>query len=84
MISEVLLQKMYMCRSGSVLSIELEQRSQCLVMKFLEITHSQCSYHSAFTHDNIAGILASKKEEDLQVEIEHQQELGGTCLLYED
>jgi hypothetical protein len=35
-------------------------------------------------HDRITGTLATQRKEELQMEIEHQQELGTTGLLEED
>jgi hypothetical protein len=75
------------------------QRSQCsvagrrndtetwgweLVIRLLEITHGQWLYRNVQVHDRITGTIATQRKEELQMEIQHQQELGTAGLLEED
>ena len=42
----------------------------------MEVTHGQWIYRNLLVHDKITGVLATKKKEELQREIQRQQELG--------
>ena len=50
----------------------------------LEITHGQWLYPNYVVHEPVSGIIATAKNEELLVEIEHQRELGEAGLLEED
>jgi hypothetical protein len=55
-----------------------------LITTLLEVTHGQCLYRNVQVHDKIAGMLATFKKEEIQMEIEEQQALGTAGLLHED
>ena len=76
------LQKTYMDISGSRRSIE--KWTSGLITRLLEITHGQWIYRNFLVHDTISGTIATKRKEELQMEIERQQELGDDGLLEED
>ena len=76
------LQREYITLSGSRLS--LQRWAIGLVTKLLEVTHGQWLYRNVTVHDATSGTLATLRKEELQMEIEKQQELGGEGLLDED
>jgi hypothetical protein len=41
-------------------------------------------YRNFIVHDPLSGIIATRKKEELLLEIEHQRELGDAGLLKED
>ena len=55
-----------------------------LVTHLLEVTHGQWLYCNIQVHDRITGAFATQQKEELQMEIEHQQELGTEGLLDDD
>ena len=55
-----------------------------LITRLLEVTHGQWLYRNFQVHDTISGELATKKKEEIQMEIEEQQDLGEDGLLQED
>ena len=55
-----------------------------LITKLLEVTHGQWIYRNLLVHDRNSGVLATKKKEDLQIEIQRQQDLGTEGLADED
>ena len=63
---------------------DTEKWGRELVIHLLEITHGQWLYRNIQVHDRITGTIATQRKEELQMEIEHQQELGSTGLLEED
>ena len=46
--------------------------------------HGQWIYRNIVVHDRIAEYTASKREDEIQMEIEKQQEMGEKSLLEED
>jgi hypothetical protein len=62
----------------------IERWSTGLITKLLEVTHGQWLYRNVQVHDTVSGELASLRKEEIQMEIEKQQELGGDGLLEED
>ena len=55
-----------------------------LSIKLMEMTHSQWLVRNFLIHDNISGMLALERKEDLQIAIEEQQEMGCEGLEEED
>lgn len=76
------IQSNYLNVRGSHLTIE--RWSTGLITKLLEVTHGQWLYRNVQVHDTVSGELASLRKEEIQMEIEKQQELGGDGLLEED
>ena len=66
------------------LKLSMSRWSTGLITKLLEVTHGQWIYRNLLVHDRISGVLATKKKEELQREIQKQQELGGDGLDEED
>jgi hypothetical protein len=58
--------------------------AQCLVTKLLEITHGQWLVRNFLIHDEVSGMLALERKEDLQIAIEEQIEMGVRGLDDED
>lgn len=58
--------------------------AQQLIIKLLEITHGQWIYRNIQVHDKVAGLLATTRKEEIQLEIEAQQETGFDGFLEED
>ena len=56
--------------------LTLEAWSQGLVIKLLEATHGQWLYRNVHVHDDIAGVAANARKEEIQQFIEDQLELG--------
>lgn len=54
-----------------------------LIIKLLEVSHGQWLVHNLTVHNVIAGTIATKTKENLQLEVEHQhqKELGADGLL---
>ena len=48
-----------------------------LVVCLLEVNHGQWLYRNVQVHNTVTGVLATKRKEELQKEIETQIELGG-------
>ena len=63
---------------------DTEKWGRELVIRLLEITHRQWLYRNIQVHNRITGTIATQRKEELQMEIEHQQELGTAGLLEED
>ena len=55
-----------------------------LIIKLLEITHGKWLYRNVMVHDSTRVTLITKKNEEIQLEIERHQELGSEGLLEED
>ena len=55
-----------------------------LVQRLLEFTHGIWIYRNALMHDNISGLLASERKEELLKLIAEQQERGEDDLEEED
>ena len=55
-----------------------------LITKLLEVTHGQWIYRNLLVHEKSSGVLATKRKEELQTEIQKQQELGVEGLADED
>ena len=56
-----------------------------LIIKLLEATHGQWLYRCVQTHDTVSDTLATMRKEQLQIEIEHQKDMGiGDDLERED
>ena len=55
-----------------------------LVTSLLEVMHGQWLYGNVQVHDKITGTLATQQKEELQMKIEHQQEIGTEGLLDDD
>ena len=66
------------------LRVNTERWGRELVTRLLEVTHGQWLYRNVQVHDRITGTLATQQKEELQMEIEHQQELGAEGLLDDD
>ena len=58
--------------------------SMGLITNLLEITHGQWLYRNMQVHDAISGAAATRRKEEIQMEIERQQDLGADGLLEED
>ena len=76
------LQQQHLQVSGSRMSIDGWMTG--LIIKLLEITHEQWLYCNVMVHDNTTGTLITKRNQEIQLEIERQQELGSEGLLEED
>ena len=50
----------------------------------MEVTHGQWLVRNFLIHDNVSGMLALERKEDLQIAIEEQQEMGLDGLAEED
>ena len=50
----------------------------------MEVTHGQWLVRNFLIHDNVSGMLALERKEDLQIAIEEQQEMGLDGLSEED
>jgi len=70
--------------SGTGLHCNTANWGRDLVTRLLEVTHGQGLYRNIQVHGRISGTLAMQRKEELQMEIEHQQELGTEGLLEED
>ena len=55
-----------------------------LITKLLEVTHGQWIYRNLLVHEQTSGVLATKKKEEFQIEIQRQQDLGVEGLADED
>ncbi len=58
--------------------------AQSLTVKLLEMSHGQWLVRNFLIHDNVGGMLALERKEDLQVAIEEQQAMGLDGLAEED
>ena len=58
--------------------------SSGLIAKLLEVAHGQWIYRNLLVYDRVSGVLATKKKEELQIEIQKQQEMGVEGLADED
>lgn len=58
--------------------------AQGLSTKLMEMTHGQWLVRNFLIHDNVSGMLALERKEDLQIAIEEQQEMGMDGLAEED
>ena len=58
------------------MGMALKRWSGGLITRLLEVSHGQWIYRNLLVHDRIAGVLATKKKEELQREIQRQQDLG--------
>ena len=72
----------FQLREGGILPIG--DWASGLVIKLMECTHGQWLYRNVVVHDNISGVLATARKEELQVEIEEQRERGAVGLCAED
>ena len=70
--------------SGLYGTIPGNKWAQCLVTKLLEITHGQWLVRNFLIHDEVSGMLALERKEDLQIAIEEQIEMGVRGLDEED
>ena len=50
----------------------------------MEVTHGQWLVRNFLIHDNVSGMLALERREDLQIAIEEQQKMGLDGLSEED
>ncbi len=55
-----------------------------MILKLLEATHGQWIYKNVQIHDNVAGMWATLRKEEIQRDIEEQMEMGTKGLLEED
>jgi hypothetical protein len=60
--------------------LTIDQWSQGLVVKLLEVTHGQWLYRNIHVHDATAGVAATARKEEIQQFIEDQMDLGGDGL----
>ena len=72
----------YLISSGSSLSIRKWMIG--FVIRLLEITHGQWLYRNVQVHDDVSGVNATLRKEELMREIEKQLELGTEGLPQED
>ena len=70
----VSLQNQWLTVNGSDLS--LDKWATGLVTKLLEITHGQWLYRNLVAHDEVSGVLANKRKEELMMRIEEVQGMG--------
>jgi len=73
------IQQHHLIVSGSQLSIA--KWCQKIITKLLEVAHRQWIYRNSVVYDRMAGDTASKRKEEIQMEIEKQQELRDESLL---
>jgi hypothetical protein len=66
------------------LKVTKEQWAKGVIIKLLEITHRQLLYCCVQVHDRVSGTQAPQRNEELQMVIEAQQDLGWEDLLEED
>ena len=78
----VAVQQTHITMAGSRLGID--GWSQGLITKLLETTHGQWLYRNVVVHDRKSGAIATKRKEEIQMEIEKQQEMGEDGLLDSD
>ena len=78
----VSLQNQWLIVNGSDLS--LDKWATGLVTKLLEITHGQWLYRNLVVHDEVSGVLANKRKEELMMRIEEVQGMGGEELTEEE
>ena len=64
--------------------MSMEGWASGLITKLLEVTHRQWIYRNLLVHEKTSGVLATKKKEELQIEIQRQQDLGVEGLADED
>ena len=62
----------------------LDNWAKGLAIKLLEATHGQWLYRNMLVHDNMSGLKAAERKEELQRKIEDQIELGGAGLDEQD
>ena len=55
-----------------------------LIVRLIEITHSQWLYRNFHVHDNVTGLHATRRKEEIQKEIEDQIQMGGEGLAEDD
>ena len=72
----------YLTATGSTLS--LEKWTIGLITRLLEVTHGQWLYRNVQVHDDVAGVNATLRKEEIVAEIEKQQDMGEGDLLPED
>ena len=58
------------------MGMSMKSWSGGLITRLLEVSHGQWIYRNLLVHDRITGVLATKKKEELQREIQRQQDLG--------
>ena len=58
--------------------------SSGLITKLSEVAQRQWIYRNLLVHDRVSGVLATKKKEELQIEIQKQQEMGVEGLADEE
>jgi hypothetical protein len=56
----------------------------CHCSDVIVVTHGQWIFRNLMVHDSVSGTLVTKDKEDLQLEIEKQNELGGDGLAEQD
>ena len=78
----ITIQQQYLATIGSRLSID--KWAKGLITKLLEVSHGQWLYRNVVVHDRVTGDAATRRKEEIQMEIEKQQELGENGLLQED
>ena len=72
----------YLTATGS--SLSLKKWTTGLITRLLEVTHGQWLYRNVQVHDDVTGVNASLRKEEIIAEIEKQQEMGEEGLLPED
>ena len=72
----------YLTATGS--SLSLKKWTTGLITRLLEVTHGQWLYRNVQVHDDVTGVNASLRKEEIIAEIEKQQETGEEGLLPED
>ena len=70
--------------SREVTSTTSERWAKGVILKLLEATHGQWIYRNVQIHDDVAGMWATLRKEEVQWDIEEQMEMGTTGLLEED
>ncbi len=72
----------YARRGGTELTPE--RWTKGVILRLLEATHGQWIYRNVQLHDEVAGMRATLRKEEIQRDIEAQIELGATGLLEVD
>jgi hypothetical protein len=74
------IQTAYAAVNGSRTSAEM-WTVELITNRLLEVTHGQWLYRNIQVHDKVAGMLATLRNEEIQMEIGEKQALGQVCLL---
>ena len=54
------------------------------IVRLIEISHGQQLYRNVHVHDTVTGLHETRKEEELQKEIEDKIQMGGEGMVEDD